>query len=141
MQTLAFWILLLVFMGAFAAQVARRMQLVAAAPNTFSLDQLGARGSRFLFDVGLQRRRIRERALAGFMHALVFWGFVAFGGYTLTEFLHGLGIVDLTETRWFHAYRIALTPFAFAVLAGILYLLVRRAVVRPAGLGSKVSLE
>jgi Fe-S oxidoreductase len=141
MQTLAFWILLLVFLGAFAAQVARRVQLMAAAPNTFALDQLGARTTRFLFDVVLQRRTIRERPLAGIMHALVFWGFVAFGGYTVTEFLHGLGIVDLTATGWFHAYRLALTPFAVGVLAGILYLLVRRTIVRPVGLGTKVSLE
>ena len=141
MQILVFWILLLVFLGIFAAQVARRIQLIAAAPGTISLDQLGIRTSRFLLDVVLQRRTIRERPLAGLMHALVFWGFVAFGGYTLTEFLHGLGIVDLTETGWFHAYRIALTPFAVGVLAGILYLLVRRTIVRPVGLGTKVSLE
>ena len=33
------------------------------------------------------------------MHAFVFWGFVAFGGYTSVEFLYGLGIVDLTARR------------------------------------------
>jgi Fe-S oxidoreductase len=141
MPTLVFWILLLLFLGAFAAQVARRVQLIAAGPNTFSLDQLGTRTSRFLLDVVLQRRTIRERPLTGIMHALVFWGFVAFGGYTFTEFLHGLGIVDLTGTRWFHAYRIVLMPFAIGVLSGILYLLVRRTIVRPTGLGTKVSIE
>jgi len=141
MQTVAFWILLLIFLGAFAAQVARRVQLVAAAPNTFSLDRLGFRAGRFLLDVVLQRQTIRERPFTGLMHAFVFWGFVAFGGYTTVEFLYGLGIVDLTGARWFHAYRIALTPFAVAVLAGILYLLVRRAVVRPVALGPKLSIE
>jgi len=141
MQTLAFWILLLIFVGAFAAQVARRVQLVAAAPNTFSLDHLGFRAGRFLLDVVLQRQTIRERPLTGLMHAFVFWGFVAFGGYTTVEFLYGLGVVDLTGARWFHAYRIALTPFAVAVLAGILYLLVRRAIVRPVALGPKLSIE
>jgi Fe-S oxidoreductase len=141
MQTIAFWILLLIFLGAFAAQVARRVQLVAAAPNTFSLDHLGFRAGRFLLDVVLQRQTIKERPLTGLMHAFVFWGFVAFGGYTTVEFLYGLGIVDLTGARWFHAYRIALTLFAVAVLAGILYLLVRRAIVRPVALGAKLSIE
>ncbi len=141
MQTVAFWILLLIFLGAFAAQVARRVQLVAAAPNTFSLDHLGVRAGRFLLDVILQRQTIKERPFTGLMHAFVFWGFVAFGGYTAVEFLYGLGIVDLTGARWFHAYRVALTPFAVAVLAGILYLLVRRAVVRPVALGPKLSIE
>ena len=141
MQTLAFWILLLASTGAFAAQVARRVQLIAAAPNTFSLDRLGFRTSRFIVDVLLQWRTIKERPFTGLMHALVFWGFVAFGGYTLTEFLYGTGIVDLTHADWFHAYRLALTPFAAAVLVGIIYLLIRRAFVRPVALGTKVSLE
>jgi len=141
MQTLAFWVLLLVFMGAFAVQVARRVQLIAAAPNTFSLDHLGTRTRRFVVDVLLQRKTIAERPLTGLMHAFVFWGFVAFGGYTLSEFLYGLGIVDLTHEGWFHAYRLALTPFAAAVLVGVLYLLIRRALVRPVGLGPTVSIE
>ena len=139
--TLAFWLLFLAFVGAFAAQVAKRIQIIAAAPNTFALDDLPFRVKRFLLDVVLQRRTIRERPVAGLMHALVFWGFVAFGGYTTVEFLNGLGIADLTGTRWFGAYRLALTPFALAVLVGIAYLLIRRAFVRPVALGARVSVE
>src|SRR4051795_10706876 len=141
MSTLLFWILFLSFVGAFAAQVAKRVQIIAAAPNTFAVDNLPFRINRFLVDVVLQRRTIRERPAAGLMHAFVFWGFVAFGGYTSIEFLHGLGIAHLTDAPWFHAYRVALVPFASAVLLGILYLLVRRAFVRPIALGAKVSVE
>jgi Fe-S oxidoreductase len=141
MQTLAFWILLLAFMGAFAAQVATRVRLIAAASNTFAVDQLGFRVRRFLTDVVLQRQTIRERPVPGLAHAFVFWGFLAFGGYTLVEFLHGLGIVDLTHTGWFDAYRLVLTPFAVAVLAGIVFLFIRRAFVRPVALGKTVSIE
>ena len=141
MAVVAFWLLFLTFIGAFAAQVARRVQLIAAAPNTFSTDQLAFRVRRFLVDVVLQYRTINERPVAGLAHAFVFWGFVAFGGYTLTEFLRGLRIVDLTHTSGFAAYRLVLAPFAVAVLVGILYLLIRRAFVRPAGLGTKVSIE
>src|SRR5262245_40520211 len=141
MSTLVLWLLVLAFLGAFAAQVAARVRLIAAAPNTFSFDRPGARIRRFLLDVVLQRQTIVERPAAGIAHAFVFWGFVAFGGYTLAEFLYGLGIVDLTHTAWFTAYRVVLTPFAVAVLGGILYLLIRRAFVRPVGLGTKVSIE
>jgi Fe-S oxidoreductase len=141
LQTITLWLLFLGFVGAFAAQVARRVKLIAAAPNTLSLDHLGVRAGRFVVDVLLQRRTIRERPFTGLMHAFVFWGFVAFAGYTLTEFLYGLGIVDLTHTGWFHAYRLALLPFATAVLVGILYLLIRRVFVRPVALGTKVSIE
>jgi Fe-S oxidoreductase len=140
-QTLAFWILFVAFVGAFAAQVARRVRLIAAAPGEFAVDDLPGHIRRFVVDVLLQVRTIRERPIAGFAHAFVFWGFVAFAGYTSVEFLRGLGIVDLTATRWFFAYRIILVPFATAVLGGILYLLVRRAIFRPSALGTHVSLE
>jgi Fe-S oxidoreductase len=141
MSVLAFWVLFLSFVGAFAAQVARRVRLVAAAPNNFSLDRLPFRITRFLVDVVFQRRTIRERPVAGVMHAFVFWGFVAFGGYTTVELVRGLGIVDLTGASWFYGYRVALVPFAGAVLVGIGYLLIRRAFLRPIGLGDHVSVE
>jgi Fe-S oxidoreductase len=128
-------------MGAFAAQVATRVRLIAGAANTFSVDQLGFRVRRFLVDVVGQRQTIRERPVAGLAHAFVFWGFGAFGLYTLVEFLFGLGIADLTHTGWFDAYRLVLTPFAVAVLAGIVFLFIRRAFVRPAALGTTVSIE
>ncbi len=133
--------MVVVSIGVFAAQVATRVRLILAAPNTFSFDHLGLRVRRFLLDVVFQRQTIAERPVAGVAHALVFWGFVAFAGYTTTEFLYGLGIVDLTHTAWFASYRDVLTGFAVAVLAGIGYLLVRRAIVRPVGLGTTVSLE
>jgi Fe-S oxidoreductase len=79
--------------------------------------------------------------VAGVAHALVFWGFLAFAGFTATEFLRGLGIADFTHSSWFHAYQIVLAPFACAVLAGILYLLVRRVVFRPVALGPTLSGE
>lgn len=141
MATLVLWLLVVVFAGAFAAQVATRVRLIAAAPNTFSIDNAGVRAARFLTEVVGQRRTIAERPAAGLAHAFVFWGFIAFGGYTTAEFLKGLGIVDITASGWFAAYRAVLTPFAVAVLAGILFLLVRRAFVRPVALGAHVSAE
>src|SRR5262245_41361228 len=130
METLLLWLLVLAAAGAFATQVSTRVRLIAAAPPTIAFDQLGPRISRFLIDVVAQRKTIVERPVAGLAHAFVFWGFVAFGGYTATEFLAGLGIVDLTHTGWFTVYRGILTPFAVAVLGGIVYLLIRRGIVR-----------
>jgi Fe-S oxidoreductase len=141
MPTLVLWVLVIGFVGAFVAQVVSRARLIVAAPNTFSLDDLDLRIQRFLVDVVAQRRTIVERPVAGLAHAFVFWGFLAFGGYTVTEFLYGLGIADFTHTHWFALYRAVLLPFALAVLAGIIYLLIRRGVVRPVGLGTKVSIE
>jgi Fe-S oxidoreductase len=141
METLLLWLLVVGFVGAFAAQVATRVRLIAAAPNTFSTDDAGFRIARFLTDVVGQRRTIVERPVAGLAHAFVFWGFIAFGGYTALEFLAGLRIVDLTHSAGFGVYRLLLTPFAVAVLCGIVLLLIRRAFLRPAALGTHVSAE
>jgi Fe-S oxidoreductase len=141
MSTVLLWLLVVVFVGAFASQVATRVRLIAAAPNTFSLDNLRFRIGRFVVDVIGQRQTIVGRPAAGLAHAFVFWGFVAFGGYTTVEFLSGLGIVDLTHSGWFAVYRVVLTPFAVAVAVGIVYLIIRRAFVRPIGLGKTVSFE
>ena len=141
MQTLILWLLVVGSGGAFAAQVASRLRLVAAAENNFSLDRLGFRIQRFLLDVVAQRGTIKERPIVGLAHAFVFWGFLAFGGYTTAEFLAGLGLVDLTGTAAFNAYRLALVPFAGAVLGGIVFLVVRRGLVRPVALGDRVSME
>src|SRR5436309_10531967 len=138
---LVLWLLVVAFVGAFAAQMAKRVRLIVAAPNTFSVDDIAARVKRVLADVVCQRQTIAERPLVGIAHAFVFWGFVAFAGYTLAEFLYGLGIVDVTHTSAFQTYRGVLVMFAVAVLAGILSLLVRRAFVRPMALGQRVSVE
>jgi len=141
MPILLFWLFFLAGVAAFAAQVSRRVRIIASAPDSFSTNDFGFRVRRFVTDVLLQRQTIKERPVAGLMHAFVFWGFVAFGGYTTVEFARGLGIADLTSSSWFYGYRAALAPFAVAVLVGIVYLLIRRAFVRPIALGDHVSIE
>jgi Fe-S oxidoreductase len=117
-----------------------RIRLIRAAPDTFHLDGLGGRIGRFVSEVVFQTRTIRERPVVGLAHLLVFWGFCAFGGYTALEGLRGLGL-DLTGTPAAVAYARAIVPFAVAVIAGMLFLLVRRAIVRPPALGKTVSKE
>jgi Fe-S oxidoreductase len=140
-EAVVFWALLVVFAGAFLAQVATRVRLIGAATGRFVFDRPVFRIERFVLDVLLQRRTVRERPVAGVAHALVFWGFIGFAGYTASEFARALGIVDITHTYAFLVYKLWLTPFAVAVLVGILYLLVRRVVFRPVGLGPRVSAE
>ncbi|OPZ02229.1 MAG: succinate dehydrogenase iron-sulfur subunit [Alphaproteobacteria bacterium ADurb.BinA305] len=135
METLILWVLVLVFGGLFAWQVATRVRLIRRAPGRLGVADAGAAAGRLLREVVFQSKVIAERPLVGLAHALVFWGFVAFAGYTSTEFLAGLGLVDLTGTAAFRFYSLALVPFAIAVLAGILVLLVRRVVFRPEALG------
>jgi Fe-S oxidoreductase len=137
----AFRLLFILSVGIFLAQILTRLRLILRASNNFSLDEPGARIARFVSEVILQSKVIAGRPIAGVAHAFVFWGFVMFGGFTTAQFLGGLGIVDITGQSWFFRYSLAVVPFALAVLAGILYLLVRRVVFRPPGLGTHVSGE
>jgi len=141
LEAWAFRILFLASVGVFGAEIAKRVRLVRRAPGRLGAGGTLARLWRTLVEVAVQSKVIRERPLAGVMHAFVFWGFVAFSGFSAVQFLKGLGLADLTGARWFHLYSLAVVPFAVAVLVGILALLVRRVVLRPAGLGATLSVE
>jgi Fe-S oxidoreductase len=129
-----FRLLVLAAIVAFGTQIASRARLVGRAKNNLQLDRFPARLRRVLVEVVFQSKTIAAKPVVGTAHALVFWGFVAFGAYTTVEFLAGLGIADWTETAWFHAYERLLVPFAWAVLGGMILLSVRRGLVRPAAL-------
>jgi Fe-S oxidoreductase len=136
-----FRLLVLLAIALFGQQMFVRVRLFLRAKDNLSLHDLSARVGNFIADVVFQRRVFRNKPLVGLAHLFVFWGFVAFGGYTLGEFLKGLGIVDITGTRAFHAYTLLLVPFASAVLVGIVGLVIRRGIVRPRALGTSVSKE
>jgi hypothetical protein len=123
------------FGGLFVVQVVTRLRLVRRAPGALATDHVPARVARFVREVVFQSKVIAARPVVGLAHALVFWGFVAFTGYTVGQFLAGLRIVDITHTAAFEWYARALVPFAVAVLVGIVGLVIRRVAVRPEALG------
>jgi Fe-S oxidoreductase len=137
----AFRIVFVAFVAGFVMQMAARMKLIQAAPNNFTFDHLGGRIDRFVSEIVFQSKVITDRKAVGIAHLAVFWGFVAFGGYTTAEMFRGLGLVDITHSKPFLVYKWALVPFAAGVLVGIIGLAIRRAFVRPAGLGATVSKE
>lgn len=128
-------LLVVVFAGLFGVQVYTRLQLARRAPGRLDVSGASARASRFLREVVFQSKVIAEKPWVGVAHALVFWGFVAFAGYSASQFLKGLRLVDITGTGAFEWYSRALVPFAAAVLGGIVFLLIRRVVFRPEALG------
>jgi Fe-S oxidoreductase len=103
----------------------------------FHLFPIARRVRDFVWEVMLQAKVIRERPLAGFAHALVFWAFCAFALVTLNHCatVLGLGFVDPAgRVGRFYFYFAA--AFAIGCAAGIAGLFVRRFVVRPKWLGA-----
>ena len=79
----------------FAYVLARRLRGLSWAREGLPFDRLGERFGRLFGEVLLQRRVIAERPLAGILHALVMWGFLAFGLVSIMS--HNK--VGVTESR------------------------------------------
>jgi Fe-S oxidoreductase len=109
----------------------------AAKPDTgFHFGALLPRMNRFVWEVLLQGKVIKDRPLAGSAHALVFWGFCAFALITVNHVATGLGLPLLPRSGPFGAFYFGLAAiFAVAVAVSITFLAFRRYVLRPVWLG------
>ena len=119
----------------FFAPIVVRLRIIQKASKGFVVDQIPRRIGRFIWEVLLQGKVIEQRPFAGIMHALVFWGFLTFVPVTLDHFARGYGISLLGHGSFRAIITTVVAVFAVAVLIGIIALLVRRFVVRPAALG------
>src|SRR5260370_15134793 len=86
----------------------------------FELQPVAPRVRRFVWEVLLQGKVIRERPLPGIAHAFVFWGFCAFSLITIAHLAAGLGI-DLLPTDYavVRGYRYCVAFFALSLAGSI----------------------
>lgn len=139
LQRILLAFLMLASAGGFLYRFRTVAQIVGAAkPDPgFTLGSLGPRIHAFLFEVLLQSKVIRQRPVAGTAHALVFWGFLAFGLISINHFALGFGLHLLSrESAFGMAYFGFVALFAVAVAVSISYLAFRRFVIRPSWLGN-----
>jgi len=108
----------------------------AKADADFSIGSLYPRVKTFVWEVLLQGKVIRQRPLPGMAHALVFWGFCAFGLITINHLATGFGFPLLSRESVFGRFYFAFVAlFAIGVAVSIAYLAFRRYVLRPMWLG------
>ncbi len=119
----------------FARPLRQRLLIVAKGKGAISTDPPGPRIGRWISEVLFQSKVIRERPFAGVMHALVFWGFLAFALESLDHFVHGYGGSFLGDGAFHAGFSWIVAIFAILVLIGILSLALRRFIVRPESLG------
>lgn len=116
----------------------RLAPLLASKERNLSLDRPARRLWAVFCEVVLQTRVIRERPVAGVLHALVMWGFFAFAWVSLEHIAVGFagpGVLG-TVHGWYQSFA---GLWAVAVLAGIVGLSIRRFVLRPPALGKHLS--
>jgi Fe-S oxidoreductase len=135
MERVVLTLLIVASLAAFFRYVYQVVSLVRRAHRGFRVDALGRRLGRFVGEVLLQRRVIAERPLPGFFHALVFWGFLAFGLETLDHFFRGYGGTLLGHGAFHAGFRSVVAVFAVLVAVAMLALAFRRFVLRPESLG------
>jgi len=102
----------------------------------FELRPLAPRIRRWLWEVALQGKVIRERPLPGLAHAFVFWGFCAFALISVNHLAEGFGVTLLDPRGAFgRVYFGFVALWAVAVAVSVAGLFVRRFVARPRWLG------
>ncbi|MCC6590115.1 MAG: (Fe-S)-binding protein [Bryobacterales bacterium] len=146
-----FWVEPLVLLAIFACSLTlfyKRLSVVLdlvrkARPEPgWQLYPIARRLRKFVWEVALQGKVIRERPLPGLAHAFVFWGFCAFALVTIDHLLRGFGVHLLDPAGQFgRIYFFMAACFAVAVAVSITGLAVRRFIVRPRWLGEQVSVE
>jgi Fe-S oxidoreductase len=118
----------------FFQTVNRRLFSVLPRHGDLPHDNIPKRLRRVFVEVILQYRVVRDRPLVGILHALVLWGFFAFGWVSAKHMLLGLRGLDkaVQEQSWYGTF---VAVWAIAVLVGMLGLTFRRFVLRPKALG------
>ncbi len=134
-EQIVFTIIMHVGFILFTKPVLVRLRRIQQMSGGFRADQVGRRIRRFIWEVVLQGKVISQRPFAGFMHALVFWGFIAFVPMTIDHFasMYGWDILGQGTLRTCLSWSVAV--WAIAVIIGITGLLLRRYVSRPEALG------
>jgi Fe-S oxidoreductase len=123
-----------------AWRVGRRIWAARPDPD-FTWGAMQRRVARFLNEVMLQAKVIRERPLPGLAHAIVFWGFCAFALVTINHVAVGFGFHLLDRDGGLSGFYFGLAAlFAVAVSVGIVGLALRQFIARPRWLG-EISLE
>ena len=82
-------ILLMLCLTSFSWEVIKRFRIVLKGEGSLPFNNIPSRIMRVINEFFLQKKVLKQRFIPGLMHALVFWGFIAFSLITLDHFLRG----------------------------------------------------
>ena len=131
---IALLLLLLAALAYFLRTVYTRLEKMRRAEPPLPRIDLRRRLVSTFLEVMLQTRVIRDRPVAGVLHALVMWGFFAFAWVTIEHIHQGFAGLEsaVLDRSWYGTFA---AVWAVAVLVGIIGLAYRRFVVHPPQLG------
>ena len=82
-------ILLILCLGSFSWEIIKRLRIVFKGEGSLPFDNIPGRIKRVIDEFFLQKKVLKQRFIPGLMHALVFWGFIAFSLITIDHFFRG----------------------------------------------------
>ncbi len=127
-KQIIFIIVTLIALGVFAYSVSIIFKNIKFLKKAYPVNQHGKRIKR-LFQIGFAQEKILRFPLIGFLHALVFWGFLAITFGSFEMLLDGLTGQDriLKFFGFFYDFLIATGDiFAFVIFILIIIFLIRR---------------
>ncbi|MHB1404560.1 MAG: heterodisulfide reductase-related iron-sulfur binding cluster [Desulfitobacteriaceae bacterium] len=130
------YLLLLVTLFIFLYGVGGQIRALMKGKKQTGLVKDLLKGLNVLWQEGLKQKRIRRDTLAGYMHLFLFWGFsVLFVGTLIVALQADFGIRVLVG-QFYLWFSLALDLAGLLALIGVVGLVYRRVVVRPAGLSA-----
>ena len=139
MDKLVLALLILAGLYLFLQPIVKVIRIVRRGRGRLGVDGTGFRVRRFVSEVLFQSKIIRERFVPGLMHAVVFWGFLAFGLETIDHFARGFGGTFLGTGAFHRGFGAFVAAWALLVAVAMLGLAIRRFVQRPETLGRHLS--
>ena len=127
------WVVLILALALFAYTIYQRVTLLRSGQPDPRFSEFGRR-FRDLITYGLIQKRQPRYFWAGFLHILIFWGFVVLGLRSLQLVLLGLGaefLLPFMKGPFRNFYGTLKDCFELVVLAACLSAILRRAIARP----------
>src|SRR5437764_409869 len=129
-----FLFILVVAVGFFALNVQRLVGFLRLGLAENRVDDPAVRIGNLL-SIGIFQRKIFREAVAGAMHATIFWGFMVLTAGTIEILIegvfHGFSFAQILPRPIYQLYSMSQDGFAVLVLGAIAFAFFRRLVLRP----------
>ncbi len=133
-EKLAFALMILATAAAFLVPIVRRIRIIAAGAPDDRFKDLWKRFRHAVVKVLFQRCTFRgERFFTGLMHVGIFYGALTFDTMTVSHTLEGFfdGFYLFGKSSFGLLFSFVIDVAAFSVMAGVIFLVFRRFVIRP----------
>lgn len=137
-EQIIFLAFLILTVGYFAWAIFSRIRIVLKGKPDSVHEPVAKRVARFILEVLFQSKVIKDRPVAGLLHALVFWGFLAYALATINHFMLPFKMGFLVG-EFGSFYRAFVFGVSVLVLVSILALGFRRFILKPAYFEKKLS--